>query len=649
MVRLKTAFAALFCAAVSAFAQDVQRGQEVVVTASRFPETEDALGPGVQVIDRKQIEQSTAQTVVELLSQAAGIHARDSLGSPDFSIDLRGFGQTGDQNTLVLVDGVRYSEIDTTPAKWSGIPLVAVERIEIFRGDAAVLYGNGATAGVINIITRKASKSAREADGLLRVGSWETGDFQFLGSAGGETLGLSLAGGALDTANYRDNNELQQYGLLLDLRNVDGPHTVYLKAAWDQQDLRNPSLLTIPEFDVDPRQTAAPFDYSQRNAGRADLGGNLDLGFGELAGNFTWRKKTSDAFVFDFGSLVDIETEYVGFLPRLRLPWKAARMAQSLVVGFDLEKSDYDRNVSGSFFASQTTATQKVAAAYLRNRSQLADGTFLTLGGRTQRVTTKINDPFLAPVDQKLTPNAWDATLQQVLSPQWSAYVRASQGFRVAGVEETPFSSGPLQPQTSHGYELGAEWRGSAGRVRLTAYTININNEINFNPLAGLFGDNANLFPTRRRGVELEARGRIASPVEGFMTFAHNDATFREGVYGGVDVAGKRVPLVPRWQVSMGAAWRIGAATQLAGSFVYLDEQFLNNDFANALPQRIPSYGVLDLKLTHRIRDWILGLEVKNLLDRSYYTYGGADSLGTVKVFPAPERAWFASAEYRFR
>lgn len=641
--------AALLGAAMPALAQEIQRGREVVVTASRFPETDETLGPGVRVIGRADIENSTAQTVVELLAQEAGIHVRDSLGSPDWSIDLRGFGQTGDQNTLVLVDGVRYSEIDTTPAKWSGIPLLAVERIEIFRGDAAVLYGNGATAGVVNIITRKPRQNTREADVLLRGGSWNTGDFQFVANLGSESLGLSLAGGALDTRNYRDNNDLQQYGLLLDLRNVDGPHTVYLKAALDQQDLRNPGLLTIPEFDADPRGTTTPFDYSQREAGRADLGGSFDLGFGELAGNLTWRKKSSDAFVFDFGSVVDIDTEYYGFLPRMRLPWNAGGMAQSLVLGVDLEKSDYDRNVSGSFFASRTSATQKVAAAYLQNRTQLAQATSLIVGGRTQRVRTEINDPFLDPVDQRRTSNAWEVTLQQAFTLRWSGYARASQGFRVAGVEETPFTTGPLVPQTSHAYELGTEWRGDRMRARLTAYTINLNNEITFNPLAGFFGDNANLFPTRRRGVELEARGRIAPPLDAFATFAYNDATFREGVYNGVDVAGNRVPLVPRWQASTGVAWRVTDATQLAGSFVYLDDQYLNNDFANALPQRISSYGVLDLKLTHRIRDWLLGLEVKNLLDRDYYSYGGADSLGTVKVFPAPERAWYASAEYRFR
>jgi iron complex outermembrane recepter protein len=637
------------CALPSAFAQTVQRGQEVVVTATRFPETQDTLGPGVQVIDRKRIDESTAQTVVELLSQEAGIHVRDATGSPDWSIDLRGFGQTGDQNTLVLVDGLRFSEIDTTPAKWSAIPLMAVERIEIFRGDGAVLYGNGATGGVINIITRKTAPLAKEAEVLAQGGSWRTGNVQATVNVGGEQAGVAASGSALDTQNYRDNNQLKQYNLLIDLRTLEGPHTFYFKGWLDHQQLRNPGQLTLDQFAANPRQTFTPFDFTNRDGGAADLGAAFDLGFGELAANLGWREKRTDAQVFDFSSTIGISTEYLAFSPRLRVPWVAGGTAQSLVVGVDLEKADYDRNVSGSFFASQTTAQQKTAAVYLQNRSQLTQATALILGARTQRVNTRINDPSLAPVDQTLNVNAWEATLQQRLSPIWVAYIRASQGFRIAGVEETPFTSGPLLPQTSHEYELGVELRDGANRLRGTLYRINLNNEITFNPLVPPFGDNANLPPTRREGVELEANVRVAATVDAFATFTFTNAQFREGVFGGVDIAGKTVPLVPNWQASAGGTWHIDERTLLSVSFVYVDQQWFNNDVANALPVKIPDYATLDLKLTRQLSDWTLGLEVKNLLDRNYFTSGGVDSVGTVKVFPAPQRAWLASAEYRFR
>jgi iron complex outermembrane recepter protein len=637
------------CALSPALAQTMHRGQEVVVTATRFPETQDTLGPGVQVIDRQRIDQSTALTIVDVLAQEAGIHFRDSTGSPDWSIDLRGFGQTGDQNTLVLVDGLRLSEIDTTPAKWSAIPLMAVDRIEIFRGDGAVLYGNGATAGVINIITRKAVRGAQEADVLGQAGSWRTANLQATVNVGGDVAGVAASGSALDTQNYRDNNQLKQYNLLFDLRTLEGPHTLYFKAWLDNQQLRNPGQLTLEQFAANPRQTLTPFDFTNRKGEAADLGANFDLGFGELAANLGWRGKKTDAQVFDFSSTIGISTEYWAFSPRLRVPWQAGGMPQSLVAGVDLERADYDRSVSGSFFASQTTAQQKTAGIYLQNRSQLTQSTSVILGGRAQRYETDINDPSLAPVDQNLDLHAWEATLQQRFSAAWVAYIRASQGFRVAGVEETPFTTGPLLPQTSHEYELGVEWRDGPNWLRGTLFRINLNNEITFNPLVPPFGDNANLPPTRREGVELEANGQILSTLNVFGTYSYTNATFREGVFGGVSIAGKEVPLVPRWQLSAGGAWQIAEHTLLSASYVYVDEQWFNNDLANTLPVKIPSYGTLDLKLTQQVQGWLLGLEVRNLLDRSYYTSGGVNSVGTVKVFPAAEIAWIASAEYRFR
>src|SRR5437016_9460656 len=83
------------------------------------------------------------------------------------SIDLRGFGATGPQNTLILLDGRRLNDIDLSGVQWSAIPLSSIERIEILRGTGAVLYGDNASAGVVNIVTRSPLRqgSAVEAFG----------------------------------------------------------------------------------------------------------------------------------------------------------------------------------------------------------------------------------------------------------------------------------------------------------------------------------------------------------------------------------------------------------------------------------------------------------------------------------------------------
>jgi iron complex outermembrane receptor protein len=105
--------------------------EEVVVTATRFSQPVDKLPIGVSIITAEQIKNSAAITLPELLQQVAGIHTRNVDGSPDPQIDMRGFGITGNQNTLVLLDGQRMNENELVGIRFSTIPLDSIERIEV--------------------------------------------------------------------------------------------------------------------------------------------------------------------------------------------------------------------------------------------------------------------------------------------------------------------------------------------------------------------------------------------------------------------------------------------------------------------------------------------------------------------------------------
>lgn len=119
---------------------------EVVVTASRFEEKTGSHPIGTTIISGDKILASGETSLPRLLARLPGVVIRDNSGSPDMQVDLRGFSVTGDQNTLVLLDGRRLSEHELLPAQWSSIALDSIERIEIVRGSGAVLYGAGATA-----------------------------------------------------------------------------------------------------------------------------------------------------------------------------------------------------------------------------------------------------------------------------------------------------------------------------------------------------------------------------------------------------------------------------------------------------------------------------------------------------------------------
>ncbi|MBL8266324.1 TonB-dependent receptor domain-containing protein, partial [Steroidobacter sp.] len=129
--------------------------------------TEDDPQPYV-VLDRSQIERSGATTLEQFLQQrlpmntsvgsvggAMNMTSQDLPGAS--GINLRGLG---DAQTLILIDGHRMSSPMTgsgnlAQGEISGIPLAAIERIEILPSTASGIYGGSATGGVINIITRK--------------------------------------------------------------------------------------------------------------------------------------------------------------------------------------------------------------------------------------------------------------------------------------------------------------------------------------------------------------------------------------------------------------------------------------------------------------------------------------------------------------
>jgi iron complex outermembrane receptor protein len=647
----KAIAAVLSATTCAAFSADppVTHGPPVIVTATRFEQSRDEFPVTATVITRQDIERSTATSVIELLSQQAGIQVRDSTGGPDPQIDVRGFGQTGDLNTAVLVDGQRFNDIDTSPVKWSSIPLAAVERIEILPGSGAVLYGGGATGGVVNIVTRRPRAGERSAEVRAGVASYRARDLQGALALAGEQVGMRINVTDHRSDGYRANNDLRQRNLLADFRTLGRDGHVYAKLGIERQDLRNPGQLTLAELALDRRGTATPLDFSAREGARIDLGGSLRAGPAEFAANLAYRKQDIKAFFGAFGSEADTELANVAFSPRAKLGHRFGGFAHTLVGGIDIEEGSLDRNVSGVFFAGRTKARQDKQGVYLQNNAVLGRGWLLTMGARLQRAgTTREDRPPLAaaPPGRSDHLRASELALRHQLTAPLALYARVGRSFRLPSVEEINFTTATLlEPQTSTDRELGADYREGGARARISFYRIDLQNEIAFNPF--LF-DNINLAPTRREGLELDAALRVSATVDLFANYAHVLARFRSGTYGGVDVTGNRVPLVPRHALTVGGSWRAGRGTRLSVAVRHVGEQRLVNDEANALAQDIPAHTTLDLKLVHAAHRWQFEAGVKNLLDEAHYTQGGVNPAGVIRVFPAPERNGYLAARYTF-
>jgi iron complex outermembrane receptor protein len=80
-------------------------------------------------------------------------------------------------------------------------------------------------------------------------------------------------------------------------------------------------------------------------------------------------------------------------------------------------------------------------------------------------------------------------------------------------------------------------------------------------------------------------------------------------------------------------------------------KQLMDNDESNSLGVKIPSYKVVDLKLTHRYRSWLLAATVNNIFDEKYYNYAVRSQfvLDRYNAYPLPQRNGMVSVEYQFQ
>jgi len=168
------------------------------------------VGSNLVTVDRQQIDQTSSQTVQQILRTVPSITGSGSTpqggnaGNSFYAPTIHGIGSSSSNATLVLVDGHRISPGSqqqqlTDP---NMIPPIALERVEVLAEGASSTYGSDAVAGVVNFITRK------NFEGFL--GTAQTGwGADYKTSDAGALWGTKWDQGSLMLAfNYSDRSSL---------------------------------------------------------------------------------------------------------------------------------------------------------------------------------------------------------------------------------------------------------------------------------------------------------------------------------------------------------------------------------------------------------------------------------------------------------
>ena len=196
---------------ISAMAQNQENNIERVDLGGRcLSVSHNDVNENVTVITKKQIENSPATSIDELLQFYSGLDIRRR-GSNGVQSDIGIRGSSFEQ-VLVLINGVRMNDSQTGHNTFN-IPfdISAVERIEIIKGSSAKLYGQNVFAGVINIITKTSSQE--QVTVKAQGGDFKTYDLSASGTFGTEkfTNLFQVSSGASDGYRYNTDYKIQKY------------------------------------------------------------------------------------------------------------------------------------------------------------------------------------------------------------------------------------------------------------------------------------------------------------------------------------------------------------------------------------------------------------------------------------------------------
>lgn len=644
---------------------------EVVVTATRQEEEIRKIPANVTVITEDDIENSNAKTVLDLLRSEEGIVARDLLGNgKNAQVDLRGFGETGPFNTLVMVDGRRVNEIDLSGADWAQIPLEQIERIEIVRGTGTVLYGDNAVGGVINIITKPPAEKLTATVGTI-AGSYERVKGQAFVGGGYENIAGSLYASYESTDGYRRNNEFRT-------RDVGGKivldATDYLSftlsGSHHRDDFGLPGPLTEEEIAIDRRATTDPLDEAETTDQYLKLGVDLDLGkYGSIGTDFSYRDRESEAQFPDplFPSATESETETWAITPRYSWNGKIVDHVNTLIAGVDIYWSEQDvKAFSGSFtplavLSGLADIERDSYGFYFNNEFSVLENLILSLGARREWVKYDLSQkefgPFaLAPLDDTLTEreNAYSAGLTFLYSGKSSVFARANRSLRFPLTDEIvvfDYDAGKLRvnsdlkPQRGKHYEVGVRHYFTPGiQGRVTLFRAEIKDEIFLNRFPSF--SNENHPETLHQGIEIGTKADLFKKVTVFGNYTFERAKFRREPF-----QYNEIPAVPRHKANLGfRIYDLIPGLIFSANYNFVGSSFLISDQPNRF-RKLEQYDTIDARVSYEWK-WINAfVGVNNIANRKYSEYavlrGVLEPTGR-SFYPAPERNWIAGLEAVF-
>ena len=623
---------------------------DLFVTASRISELSPFTGPDVRIITGEQIRRSGFSTVSDAIAKLGLVYGAQNLdGSTNKVFDLRGFGSTAINNLVVMIDDVRISENEQAAPRLNSIAVDQIERIEIITGSSTVAYGEGASGGVIRIITRQGGEGRGGSVGLA-MGSYNNQEYRANTYLRSGPWSLSAGITQLADGGFRDNSKSLQRNGSFGMGWKQGDFSLGFKALLDGLNNRFPGALSIDEFRSNPRKTNNPDDLGRSSSENYILSATNRWGNWKFSMDVSQRLRRYYSNYMSLGSEVSANSNQQQITPRVSWMGDLLGKQSEALIGLDSGSWTYQSNgvaFDANFLPTTEKATQQSRAVYGSISTLLRDDLRMNLGARRELIRKDKTLDSMDQSDQHRNDllNASEIGLHYRLLPVFTTFAKWARGYRVANVDENRYSvvnamQSALLPQTSLTKELGVRYEQGSLNSTLKVFEQNTRNEINYDAFNFV---NINVDPTQRKGIEWDMTQQSGAWTAG-AAIALLNAEFKEG-----DNAGKQIPQVPKRKLNTRLEYAFNDVQRVQWYLNAASNQVLTNDFANVNPNRISGYAVSDIRYLHKLAGVQMVASVNNVTNRKYFTTAVSSATSSAfNVYPDLGRTFKVSGLYEF-
>lgn len=571
---------------------------EVVVTATRASVNRNNVPMTISVINRAEIEESSESALLPVLSERVpglfvtqrGVTGFGVAAGGTGGITMRGVGGSPTTEILVLIDG--HPQYMGVMGHHLPDAYVAsdVEKVEVIRGPASILYGSNAMGGVINIITRRQNTEGWNANGRVMYGSYNTQKYMANGGLKKGKFNGYLSLNHDRTDGHRSNSDFAITNGYAKLGYQLNEHfQVWGDASLAAYKAQNPGTTANPMIDntADILRGVASVTV-ENNYGKLSGALKFFYNFGDHKVNDGYREGAAPTNFFyrstdhNYGI-----TFYQTFRPF------AGNM---ITAGIDY------KNFGGHAWNDYTDATP--------DNHILPDTSLYELGGYVIMQQT-LFEKLTLNVGVRLENSErfgteWVPQAGLSYRPLRHTVLKASvsKGFRSPTIREMymfPPHNPDLQPERMINYEVSVGQGFFEGRLtaELTGYIADGSNLI-----MTQMGKNLNAGDFKNKGIEFSLRWNALKNlnIQGNYSYLH---------------AEKPILSAPGQQAYIAASYRMHKWT-LSANYQYVHDLYTQSPIPETDPHK-ENYGLWNVKVSYRPLKWLdVFVKGENLTDKSY-------------------------------